>query len=54
MNWLSDHNIEVLGYVCMLAAFLHSGTDIAVYVVGGILCWGIQELLDQMRGEKDE
>lgn len=50
-DWLIDNQMNVFGFICIITALFQSGTTAAVYGVGALLCWGIQEMLDQMRSE---
>jgi hypothetical protein len=52
MEWLSKNQMNIFGTLCMLAALLHTGTEAAIYYVGGLLCWGAQQVLEEITKER--
>lgn len=52
MEWLHKNQMNVFGTLCMLGALLHSGTESAIYYVGGLLCWGVQQVLEEITKER--
>lgn len=54
MEWLSKNQMNIFGTLCMLGALLHTGTEAAIYHVGGLLCWGVQLILEELNVEKED
>lgn len=56
MNELKKYQCDIFGLLLLVTGFVHHDNIIAASVLatGAFLCWGIQEVLDQMRSKEKE
>ena len=53
-QWFVDHYCDVLGWAAMIVGMLSykQPTEAAIFGTGGIILWGIQATIEEMRKER--